>query len=201
MGNGSRLSRRCARSARNLRTPMRCPGSGVAHQRRHVHANGCDVTLHSSAWSQGATMRALFVAHYLGEIGQLCPAREGFFAHSRNPLYLGNLLGILGLLIIHNSPWAYAIGVLDELRLPRMRARTAESRHCVVIRGETPAILEAQGRLSLPARSPPNGEPCPVVSRRGASTLRTGSPTAVGGYARKACVCLSNGAAGFFHPA
>lgn len=37
--------------------------------------------------------------------------RAGFFAHSRNPLYLGNLLGILGLLIIHNSSWAYLIGI------------------------------------------------------------------------------------------
>ncbi len=37
--------------------------------------------------------------------------QEGFFAHARNPLYLGNLLGIFGLLLIHNSPWAYLIGV------------------------------------------------------------------------------------------
>lgn len=31
--------------------------------------------------------------------------REGFFAHSRNPLYVGNLLGLAGFLVIHNS-WA-----------------------------------------------------------------------------------------------
>ncbi len=37
--------------------------------------------------------------------------QEGFFAHSRNPLYLGNLLGLIGLLIIHNSPAGYLIGV------------------------------------------------------------------------------------------
>ncbi|MBA2410006.1 MAG: isoprenylcysteine carboxylmethyltransferase family protein [Gammaproteobacteria bacterium] len=43
--------------------------------------------------------------------------QEGFFAHCRNPLYLGNLLGILGLLIIHNSPWAYAIGIPFSLCL------------------------------------------------------------------------------------
>jgi protein-S-isoprenylcysteine O-methyltransferase Ste14 len=36
---------------------------------------------------------------------------EGFFAHSRNPLYLGNILVLLGLFIIHNSPWVYAIGI------------------------------------------------------------------------------------------
>lgn len=43
--------------------------------------------------------------------------REGLFAHARNPLYFGNLLGIFGLLIIHNSPWAYAIGIPFSLFL------------------------------------------------------------------------------------
>lgn len=43
--------------------------------------------------------------------------QEGFFAHCRNPLYLGNLLGIFGLLIIHNSPWAYVIGIPFSLCL------------------------------------------------------------------------------------
>ncbi len=36
---------------------------------------------------------------------------EGFFAHSRNPLYLGNMLVFLGLFLILNSTWGYAIGV------------------------------------------------------------------------------------------
>jgi protein-S-isoprenylcysteine O-methyltransferase Ste14 len=36
---------------------------------------------------------------------------SGFFAHARNPLYLGNLLVLLGLFLVHNSPWVYAIGV------------------------------------------------------------------------------------------
>ena len=36
---------------------------------------------------------------------------SGFFAHSRNPLYLGNILVLLGLFLVHNSPWVYAIGV------------------------------------------------------------------------------------------
>jgi protein-S-isoprenylcysteine O-methyltransferase Ste14 len=36
---------------------------------------------------------------------------SGIFGLSRNPLYLGNLLVILGLLVIWNSPWMYAIGV------------------------------------------------------------------------------------------
>ena len=35
----------------------------------------------------------------------------GFFSHSRNPLYLGNILVLLGLFMIHNNPWVYAIGV------------------------------------------------------------------------------------------
>ena len=35
----------------------------------------------------------------------------GLFAHCRNPLYVGNFLMMLGLIIIHNSPWMYALGV------------------------------------------------------------------------------------------
>ncbi|HJU90000.1 MAG TPA: isoprenylcysteine carboxylmethyltransferase family protein [Gemmatimonadaceae bacterium] len=35
----------------------------------------------------------------------------GFFAHARNPLYLGNLLVILGLLTIWNNPIAYVVGI------------------------------------------------------------------------------------------
>jgi protein-S-isoprenylcysteine O-methyltransferase Ste14 len=36
---------------------------------------------------------------------------EGFFAHSRNPLYVGNYLTILGLFVILNNPWAYLAGI------------------------------------------------------------------------------------------
>lgn len=36
---------------------------------------------------------------------------EGFFAHSRNPLYLGNLISLIGLFIIHSNPWVLAIGI------------------------------------------------------------------------------------------
>jgi protein-S-isoprenylcysteine O-methyltransferase Ste14 len=49
-----------------------------------------------------------------GKHGRVWAARlvtGGFFAHSRNPLYLGNLLILLGLFIIHNSPWVYALGI------------------------------------------------------------------------------------------
>ncbi len=35
---------------------------------------------------------------------------EGFFAHSRNPLYLGNLLVLFGLFLIWNNPWVYLLG-------------------------------------------------------------------------------------------
>ena len=35
---------------------------------------------------------------------------EGFFAHSRNPLYLGNLMVLLGLFLIYHSPWVYTLG-------------------------------------------------------------------------------------------
>ena len=36
---------------------------------------------------------------------------EGFFAHARNPLYVGNMLVFLGLFIILNSTWGYVAGV------------------------------------------------------------------------------------------
>ena len=36
---------------------------------------------------------------------------EGLFAHCRNPLYVGNLLALTGLLVIHNAPVAYFVGV------------------------------------------------------------------------------------------
>ena len=36
---------------------------------------------------------------------------RGVFAQSRNPLYLGNLLVLLGLFVIHNNPWVYALGL------------------------------------------------------------------------------------------
>lgn len=34
----------------------------------------------------------------------------GFFAHSRNPLYLGNLMVLFGLFIIYNNAWVYVLG-------------------------------------------------------------------------------------------
>lgn len=34
----------------------------------------------------------------------------GLFAASRNPLYLGNIIIIIGLMVIHNSAWVYGLG-------------------------------------------------------------------------------------------
>jgi protein-S-isoprenylcysteine O-methyltransferase Ste14 len=33
----------------------------------------------------------------------------GLFAASRNPLYLGNVIILIGLMVIHNSPWVYGL--------------------------------------------------------------------------------------------
>jgi protein-S-isoprenylcysteine O-methyltransferase Ste14 len=37
--------------------------------------------------------------------------QEGIFAHSRNPLYLGNILIVAGLAIVHGSFWFYFLGI------------------------------------------------------------------------------------------
>jgi protein-S-isoprenylcysteine O-methyltransferase Ste14 len=37
--------------------------------------------------------------------------QNGLFAHSRNPLYVGNMLVFLGLFIVLNSTWGYLVGV------------------------------------------------------------------------------------------
>ena len=36
--------------------------------------------------------------------------QEGFFAHCRNPLYVGNLMVLAGVMIVYNCPWVYLIG-------------------------------------------------------------------------------------------
>jgi protein-S-isoprenylcysteine O-methyltransferase Ste14 len=36
---------------------------------------------------------------------------EGFFAHSRNPLYVGNYLAMVGLFVVHNAPLSYLVGI------------------------------------------------------------------------------------------
>jgi len=37
--------------------------------------------------------------------------QDGIFAHSRNPLYVGNMMVFLGLFLVLNSTWGYLIGV------------------------------------------------------------------------------------------
>lgn len=37
--------------------------------------------------------------------------QDGIFAHSRNPLYVGNLLVFIGLFLVVNSPLGYAVGI------------------------------------------------------------------------------------------
>jgi protein-S-isoprenylcysteine O-methyltransferase Ste14 len=47
-----------------------------------------------------------------GEVYAEGLVQEGFFAHSRNPLYVGNLLILLGLFMIHGSPVGVLVGML-----------------------------------------------------------------------------------------
>jgi len=37
--------------------------------------------------------------------------QDGIFAHCRNPLYLGNLWIVAGLMLVHDGPWLYGIGI------------------------------------------------------------------------------------------
>jgi protein-S-isoprenylcysteine O-methyltransferase Ste14 len=66
----------------------------------------------------GQALRALVIGlAYIkrgGKDGQVYATdlvKEGIFAHSRNPLYTGNLLIATGFFIVHNNPWAYLIGL------------------------------------------------------------------------------------------
>ena len=36
---------------------------------------------------------------------------QGFYAHSRNPMYVGNTLLLAGLALIYNSPWVYLVAL------------------------------------------------------------------------------------------
>lgn len=66
----------------------------------------------------GQALRVLVIGHvYIqrgGRKGRVYAAAlvtGGFFAHCRNPLYLGNVMILLGLFIVHNNPWVYALGI------------------------------------------------------------------------------------------
>jgi hypothetical protein len=49
-----------------------------------------------------------------GKAGKVYAPRlvtQGLFGHSRNPLYVGNLLVLLGVFLVHNNSVVYHIGV------------------------------------------------------------------------------------------
>jgi protein-S-isoprenylcysteine O-methyltransferase Ste14 len=67
----------------------------------------------------GQSLRAAVIGYaYIqrgGRHGRVYAAKlvtGGFFNHSRNPLYVGNLMILLGLFTIHGNPWAWALGSL-----------------------------------------------------------------------------------------
>ena len=51
---------------------------------------------------RGGKDRAIYADHLV---------QDGIFAHSRNPLYLGNILILIGVLVTLNGFWAYVIGL------------------------------------------------------------------------------------------
>jgi len=53
---------------------------------------------------------------------------EGFYAHSRNPMYVGNFLLFVGLMLIYNSPWGYAL-ILPAVALALLALVRAEERY------------------------------------------------------------------------
>jgi protein-S-isoprenylcysteine O-methyltransferase Ste14 len=64
----------------------------------------------------GQTLRALVIGLcYIQRGGQKKKIhaakllQEGLFAHSRNPLYVGNLMMVTGLVLLHNGPWMYFV--------------------------------------------------------------------------------------------
>jgi protein-S-isoprenylcysteine O-methyltransferase Ste14 len=66
----------------------------------------------------GQTLRVLVIGYaYIvrgGSNKQLAAPKlvcEGFYAHSRNPMYVGNILLLTGLAIIYNSRWVYIVGL------------------------------------------------------------------------------------------
>jgi protein-S-isoprenylcysteine O-methyltransferase Ste14 len=59
---------------------------------------------------------------------------DGIFAHVRNPLYLGNLLILIGLFIIHNNPFVYVLGSLFFLSV-----------YCSLVAAEEAFLLQKFG--------------------------------------------------------
>jgi protein-S-isoprenylcysteine O-methyltransferase Ste14 len=46
-----------------------------------------------------------------GKVAAARLIRSGLLNHVRNPLYIGNVLVVGGLALVHNSPWVYALGL------------------------------------------------------------------------------------------
>jgi protein-S-isoprenylcysteine O-methyltransferase Ste14 len=88
------------------------PLGGSPSMDRWLDAAGLAIIL------SGQALRAAVIGYaYIkrgGKDGKVYAPRlvtEGFFSHSRNPLYVGNVLVLAGLFIIHNNPWAYGVGL------------------------------------------------------------------------------------------
>jgi len=85
---------------------------GSAHADHWVDAAGIGVA------ALGQALRAVVIGlAYIrrgGRHGQVYAARlvtEGMFGHCRNPLYVGNLLVLLGLFLVHGHPWVVGLGL------------------------------------------------------------------------------------------
>lgn len=66
----------------------------------------------------GQLMRVLAIGYFYIKRGGLNKeiyagrlVQTGFFAHTRNPLYLGNILIFVGIVIVFNSTWAYLVAI------------------------------------------------------------------------------------------
>jgi protein-S-isoprenylcysteine O-methyltransferase Ste14 len=84
---------------------------GVEHLDNLLDAAGLAVALLGQALRAGVVGYAYIIRG--GKNKQVYAedlVTRGFFNHSRNPLYLGNLLILFGLLLLWNAPAAYLIG-------------------------------------------------------------------------------------------
>jgi protein-S-isoprenylcysteine O-methyltransferase Ste14 len=102
-----------------------------------------DLVLGAAVVCAGQGLRALVIGlAYIrrgGKNRQIYAAdlvQTGLFAHSRNPLYLGNLLIIAGLVLIHGGAWMYLV-VLPFFVFVYVAIVAAEERYLAGHFGET----------------------------------------------------------------
>ena len=104
------------------RFPGRPPDAGVQHQaarhRRRLVARPQDGSAGFAVASVGELLSVAVIgfAYIIARrpdrrIFADSLVQTGIFAHSRNPLYLGNLLIVAGLAIMHGSWWFYLVGL------------------------------------------------------------------------------------------